>query len=72
VIAHLTGAVEFYIDTLSRGLQGGPAPSSGFPAEGTVNAAAMAEPIAQMALATREQPATQVLVTLEATLTRNV
>ena len=57
VVAHLTGAAEFYIDTLSRGLQGDPAPSAGFPAAGTVNAAAMAEPIAQMALATREQPA---------------
>jgi uncharacterized protein (TIGR03083 family) len=70
VVAHVTGAAEFYIDTLSRGLQGDPAPSAGFPAAGTVNAAAMAEPIAQMALATREQPSTQVLATSEATLTR--
>ena len=46
------------------------APSAGFPAAGTVNAAAMAEPIAQMALATREQPAPQVLATFEAALTR--
>jgi uncharacterized protein (TIGR03083 family) len=70
VVTHLTGAAEFYLDTLSRGLQGDAAPSAGFPAAGTVNAAAMAEPIAQMALATREQPATQVLATFEATLTR--
>ena len=70
VVAHLTGAAAFYIDTLSRGLQGDSAPSAGFPAAGTVNAAAMAAPIAQMALATREQPATQVLATFEATLTR--
>jgi uncharacterized protein (TIGR03083 family) len=70
VVTHLTGAAEFYIDTLSRGLQGDAAPSAGFPAAGTVNAAAMAEPIAQMALATREQPALQVLATFEATLTR--
>ena len=70
VVAHVTGAAEFYIDTLSRGLQGDSAPSAGFPAAGTVNAAAMAEPIAQMALATREQPATQVLATFEATVTR--
>src|SRR5207248_4114218 len=35
-----------------------------------VNAAAMAEPIAQMALATREQSTLQVLATFEATLTR--
>jgi uncharacterized protein (TIGR03083 family) len=70
VVAHLAGAAEFYIDTLSRGLQGDSAPSAGFPAAGTVNAAAMAEPIAQMALATREQLATQVLATFEATITR--
>jgi uncharacterized protein (TIGR03086 family) len=43
VVAHVTGAAEFYIDTLSRGLQGDPAPSAGFPAAGTVNAAAMSE-----------------------------
>lgn len=70
VVAHLGGAVEFYVDTLSRGLQGDTAPSEGFPLAGTVNAAAMAEPLAQMAITTREQLGDHVLPTFEATLTR--
>ena len=70
VVAHLTMAAEFYIDTVSRGLRGDTAPPEGFPSAGTVNAAAMAEPLAQMALATRDQLGAQVLTTFEATVTR--
>jgi uncharacterized protein (TIGR03083 family) len=70
VVAHLTMAAEFYINTVSRGLQGDTAPPEGFPSAGTVNAAVMAEPLAQMALTTREQLGDQVLTTFEATLTR--
>jgi uncharacterized protein (TIGR03083 family) len=63
VVAHVAGAAEFYVDTLTRGLQGDTAPPEGFPAPGTVNAAAMAEPLAHMARTTREQLGTQVLAT---------
>ena len=70
VVAHLVGVAEFYTDTLSRGLQGDTAPPEGFPAAGTVNAAAMAEPIAHMALTTREHLGTQVRATFAATITR--
>lgn len=70
VVAHMAGVAEFYADTLSRGLQGDTTPPEGFPAPGTVNAAAMAEPLAQMARATREQLGTQVLATCEAAVTR--
>jgi uncharacterized protein (TIGR03083 family) len=70
IVAHLTGVAEFYTDTLSRGLQGDTAPPEGFPSAGTVNAAAMAEPIAHMALATRENLGTEVLATFAATITR--
>jgi uncharacterized protein (TIGR03083 family) len=69
VVAHLVGVAEFYTDTISRGLQDDMAPPEGFPSAGTVNAAAMAEPIAQMALATRERLHDQVLATLETTIT---
>jgi uncharacterized protein (TIGR03083 family) len=70
VVAHVAGAAEFYVDTLTRGLQGDIAPPEGFPAAGTVNAAAMAEPLAQMAHATRAQLGDQVLATCEAAVTR--
>jgi uncharacterized protein (TIGR03083 family) len=70
VVAHVAGAAEFYVDTLTRGLQGDTAPPEGFPAPGTVNAAAMAEPLAHMARATREQLGNQVLATCEAAVTR--
>jgi uncharacterized protein (TIGR03083 family) len=70
VVAHLVGVAEFYTDTLSHGLQGDTAPSEGFPSAGTVNAAAMAEPIAHMARATREQLGDQVLATFAASITR--
>jgi hypothetical protein len=63
-------AAEFYIDTISRGLQGDTTPPEGFPSAGTVNAAAMAEPLAHMARATRERLSDQVLATFEATITR--
>jgi uncharacterized protein (TIGR03083 family) len=69
VVAHLVGVAEFYTDTLARGLQGDTAPPEGFPTAGTVNAAAMAEPIAHMALATREHLGTQVRARFAATLT---
>jgi uncharacterized protein (TIGR03083 family) len=70
VVAHLAGAAEFYVDTLTRGLQGDTAPPEGFPSAGTVNAAAMAEPLAHMARTKREQLGDQVLATCEAAITR--
>jgi uncharacterized protein (TIGR03083 family) len=70
VVAHVAGAAEFYVDTLTRGLQGDTAPPEGFPSAGTVNAAAMAEPLAHMARTKREQLGDQVLATCEAAITR--
>jgi uncharacterized protein (TIGR03083 family) len=70
VVAHLVGVAEFYTDTLSRGLHGDTTPPEGFPAAGTVNASAMAEPIAHMARATREHLGDQVCTAFAATMTR--
>jgi uncharacterized protein (TIGR03083 family) len=70
VVAHMSGVAEFYRDTISRGLQGDTTPPEGVPSAGTVNAAAMAEPLAQMARDTREQLGDHVLATFEATITR--
>ena len=70
VVAHLTMAAEFYVDTVSRGLRGDTAPPEGFPPAGTVNGAAMAEPLARMAVTTRQQLGDRVLATFEAALER--
>lgn len=68
VVAHMSGAAAFYIETITRGLRGDTTPPEGFPSAGSVNAAAMAAPLAQMARDTRAQQGDQVLTTFEATI----
>ena len=66
VVAHLTGAVEFFAENISRGVNGDSSPPEGFPPASASALAARLEAGAQRAIALRESMGDQLLATFTA------
>ena len=67
VVGYLILAAEFYLDVISRGLQGDTSPPAGFPPAGTANAASWSTLFDPMSVARRENLGDQLLATFTAT-----